>query len=59
MMFSTVRQSITRGSRFSHTLASARSVPPTRGSIQDVESFLKSIGRDCESYSSKFEVNII
>lgn len=62
------------GIRYSHHAATAKSVPSTRGkltkkkknshiyiisgNIQDPESFLKAIGRNCGEFASKFEVII-
>ncbi|KAG1049893.1 hypothetical protein G6F46_009543 [Rhizopus delemar] len=56
MLSSKLYSSIARtGVRYSHHAATAKSVPSPRGHIQDVESFLKSIGRNCEDFASKFE----
>ncbi|KAI9253149.1 hypothetical protein BY458DRAFT_559088 [Sporodiniella umbellata] len=43
------------GVRLSHHSAINKQVPSTRGNIQDPESFLKAIGRNCGELSSKFE----
>ncbi|KAI9487870.1 MAG: hypothetical protein EXX96DRAFT_615617 [Benjaminiella poitrasii] len=48
-----IRSTLIRGIRYIHSNASI--VPPTRGAIQDVPSFMKAIGRDCEQLADKFE----
>ncbi|ORE06746.1 hypothetical protein BCV72DRAFT_328089 [Rhizopus microsporus var. microsporus] len=47
----------TIGVRYTHN-NTAKSVPSPRGQITDVQTFLKTIGRNCESFADKFEVVI-
>ncbi|KAI8080728.1 IGR protein motif-domain-containing protein [Gilbertella persicaria] len=54
-MMSMLRSCLIRGVRYSHSSAATHSVPSVRGNIQDVESFMKAIGRNCEEVAGKFE----
>ncbi|CEJ02656.1 hypothetical protein RMCBS344292_16655 [Rhizopus microsporus] len=44
----------TIGVRYTHN-NTAKPVPSPRGQITDVQTFLKTIGRNCESFADKFE----
>ncbi|KAI7907308.1 IGR protein motif-domain-containing protein [Cokeromyces recurvatus] len=57
MIFTHFRSSLIRGIRYSTTASNAATtiVPLPRGKIQDVESFMKAIGRNCEEVANKFE----
>ncbi|KAK4510660.1 uncharacterized protein ATC70_005092 [Mucor velutinosus] len=54
-MLASVRSSLIRGVRYSHTAAINNTVPAPRGQIQDVSTFLKAIGRGCDEVAGKFE----
>ncbi|KAI7892210.1 uncharacterized protein EV154DRAFT_419121 [Mucor mucedo] len=56
-MIPTIRSSVLRGVRYSHHAANTV-VPPVRGFVQDVPTFMKAIGRSCEDVAGKFEVMI-
>lgn len=53
-MIPAIRSSVLRGVRYSHHAANT-TVPAPRGNVQDVDSFMKAIGRKCEEVSGKFE----
>ncbi|KAI8388518.1 IGR protein motif-domain-containing protein [Radiomyces spectabilis] len=55
-MLASLRSSVLGQARRLHTATGRTAVvPEPRGKIQDAESFLKSIGRGCDEYASKFE----